>query len=358
MSATPFRGDVQRIADGFAAAVRARDDAAAARLVAAYSEIRQRLDLRYRTLIAEIGRQRMSGAEVDALLKQQLSWAAQLLAESDRELIQWAQQAAGAITVEQRAAVAAAERDQEKLARLSLQPAPQGASVRFRRLPKEAINELVGTLADGSPLADLLDSYGKAMGQATRSALVRGLAEGLNPRDIAREMRAGMDGNAVRALTVARSETLRAYRESSRRWMAANDDVIGSWLWWSALDQRTCPVCFAMHGSKHSFAEPMGTHPNCRCTMIPVTKTWKELGFGDVPGDGELSPKLGADEFAALPNQAQRAILGPSKYALYRRGKLELADLVEVVRHPRWGVSRRERSLRDILADEMPLAAD
>lgn len=340
--------EIQQLADEFAAAVRARDDAAAARLVASYAEIRARLDARHKALLREIARRRLSGAEVDALLVLQHSWAAQLLAESDRELIGWARDAGDAITAEQRKAVEAATRDQTKLAYLSAQPAPDGVTLQFRRLPKEAIAELVGTLADGSPLADLLDSYGKAMGAASRSALVNGLAQGLNPREIARHMRASMDGDAVRALTVARTESLRAYRESSRRWMAANDDIIGSWVWWSALDKRTCVLCYAQHGTRHPLDEPMATHPNCRCTMLPATKTWAELGFGSVPGDSALTVEAGADKFAELPRDKQRAILGPGKYALYQQGEIELADLVERTSHPRWGPGLRERALRDL----------
>jgi hypothetical protein len=38
-----------------------------------------------------------------------------------------------------------------------------------------------------------------------------------------------------------------------------------------------------------------------------------------------------------------------------KRGDLDLADVVKVTRDPRWGLTRSERSLRDILAEAASL---
>jgi SPP1 gp7 family putative phage head morphogenesis protein len=349
VSAT-FRGDIQQAAENFAAAMRRRDRDAADALTRSYAEIRARLAAQYADLTEEIARRGMSGKAVGNALRNRFSRVATLLRQADEELLAWAAEASDTIRAEQAKAVAQAQADAEALARAGMGQPPPGITATFNRLPSSAVADLVGVLADGTPLADLLDAYGAVASGEIKDALITGLARGLHPFEIARNVRGAMDGNAVRALTVARTETLRAYRESSLRFFKANSDIVTGWIWWSARDKTTCPVCWAEHGSKHSLDEHFGSHPNCRCTQLPITKTWAELGFGDVPGDAPLDVPTGPELFAALSPQMQRAILGRAKYAAYKAGDLDLADVVKVTRDPRWGLTRSERSLRDILA--------
>lgn len=349
MSAT-FRGDIQQAAEDFARAMRERDREAADALTRSYAEVRRRLAAQYDDLLAEIGRQRLSGAEVEHALANRFSRVATLLRQADEELLAWSSEASATIVAEQRRAIEQAQADQAKLSRITMGEPPPGITATFNRIPTGALSDLVGVLADGSPLADLLDVYGKLASGQIKDALITGLARGLHPFEIARNMRGAMDGNAVRALTVARTEALRAYRESSLRFFKANSDLIDGWLWWSARDETTCPVCWAMHGSRHSIDEHFGSHPNCRCTMLPVTKTWKELGFGDVPNDGALTVPDGEHLFRRQPTSVQRAILGRAKYKAWQAGEIDLADVVNARNDPRWGLVRSEASLADAKA--------
>jgi hypothetical protein len=109
-----------------------------------------------------------------------------------------------------------------------------------------------------------------------------------------------------------------------------------------------------MHGTVHRLDERFASHPNCRCSPVPITKTWQEIGqeLGvDLSGvretRGEIEP--GPQIFAKLPEDQQRAILGPAKFAAYQAGAIGLEDLRGIRRDPRWGMVGYERSLREVL---------
>ena len=349
MSGAAFVGAIQQAADEFADAARKRDRDAADALVRAYALVRQDLAARYAALIGEIRALQLTDQQVSVALSSELSRVSTLLHQANGQMLNWLEAASDAVRQEQRAAVIAAQSDQAKLAAIVQGPGPHGIHATFNHLPASALADLVGTLQDGSPLRALLDGYGKDASKQVADALVTGLAQGQHPFTIARHMVKAMDGNVVRALTVARTETLRAYRESSLRFFKANNTVTG-WIWWSARNERTCPVCWAMHGSRHSLDEHFGSHPNCRCTMLPITKTWAELGFGDVPGDKAIDVPTGEELFAKQPAAVQKTIIGPAKHKAWSDGNLGLGDLVRVTRDPQWGLTRSEASLKDALA--------
>jgi SPP1 gp7 family putative phage head morphogenesis protein len=173
--------------------------------------------------------------------------------------------------------------------------------------------------------------------------LVSSIAEGKNPNVVAREIRTALGGNLTRSLTIARTETLRAYREASRAEYLANADVLRGWIWTADLSNRTCAACWAQHGSVHPLGEIMATHPRCRCSMVPATRSWKELGFGSTPESVQIQE--GPAIFRRLPESDQRAILGDAKYRAYSGRQITLPDLVAKRESPVWGPSTSEAGL-------------
>jgi SPP1 gp7 family putative phage head morphogenesis protein len=212
-----------------------------------------------------------------------------------------------------------------------------------------ALEQLTGVVQPGQPVGSLFQALGPEAAQNVTDSLISGLALGKNPREIAAMMRASLGGNLTRALTIARTETLRAYREASRAEYLANQDVVDGWIWVSAASERTCASCWAQHGSEHPLDEVMATHPRCRCSMVPKTKTWEQLGFGRTPEAVQIP--AGSSLFAKLPVEQQRKILGPSKFTAYRGKKIGLSDLVARRQSPVWGPSTSEASLRQALAN-------
>jgi hypothetical protein len=154
---------------------------------------------------------------------------------------------------------------------------------------------------------------------------------------------------AARALTIARTEVIGTFREAGRQTMAANRAVLAGWVWNAQLGPRTCASCIAQNGSLHSVDEPMASHPSCRCSCDPQTKTWAELGFPDVP-ETRITPRSGEDWFADQPPSFQLAALGPSKHAAYARGDIQLGDLVQHTQSRVWGPGSSAGSLAHALS--------
>lgn len=153
--------------------------------------------------------------------------------------------------------------------------------------------------------------------------LVRGVAGGSNPNDTAARMlarcRGEFEGGAVRAVRIARTETLDAMRAAARLSDRANADVVTGWTWVASMTERTCAACWAMHGSVHKPEEPgPHDHQNGRCVRNPRVKSWAELGF-TIPEPPSVLPD-GPATFAALGPESQRAILGGKRYDAWQAG--------------------------------------
>lgn len=211
----------------------------------------------------------------------------------------------------------------------------------FNRLSTNAIEAMVGMAGDGSPLADLLRPLGQSANRQVRDALVNGIAVGQSPRKTAAQIRDALAGDLTRALTIARTETMRAYREASRATYQQNEDVVEGWMWIAKLDTRCCALCWAMHGQVFPLSEPFGTHVNDRCTMAPKTKS--------IPGVPDLpSIEKGIERFAKLSEAEQEQILGKAKFAAYKAGRFTLSDIVGTAIHLRWGKIRFVKALAEI----------
>ena len=141
---------------------------------------------------------------------------------------------------------------------------------------------------------------------------------------------------------------MRAYRDSSLQTYRANAGVLNGWRWLAQLGGRCCGFCVSMHGTFHELSDPFASHPRCRCSPVPETKTWANLGFSGVP-ETQVQIESGADWFDRQDDATQLAILGPSKYRAYSAGAIALQDLRGFADDPTWGPIGFERSLTSIL---------
>jgi len=176
--------------------------------------------------------------------------------------------------------------------------------------------------------------------EVIRRRLVRGVAQGQNPRVVARRMVTGLrrDFNSAltRAMNIARTEMLDAHRAAAGVVQGNNADVLNGWAWGSALDRRTCPACFGMHGTEFPLSTPGPEDHQCgRYQRIPLTKSWADLGFTNVEEPASLLPSAG-DVFNSLSRADQLNIMGPNRLALYDAGSVSLADLVRTRSNPGW----------------------
>lgn len=172
----------------------------------------------------------------------------------------------------------------------------------------------IGQDALRDPLANLIRSMPEHAVQFFRQAILAGV-------DV------NLDDLFLSFARADRTATFTAYRDAKLQRYRDNRNVVKGWIWHSALGTRTCPVCFEKHGSFHELDEGFSSHQNCRCSPIPKTKSYRELGF-DVPDHLESSIEIedGASIFARLDTGDKVKILGPSAYAAYERGEITLAD--------------------------------
>ncbi len=134
----------------------------------------------------------------------------------------------------------------------------------FRRIPFEAVEFMVGNASDGSPLNQLLmESYPETITRITQT-LIDSTALGVNPRKTAEMMTDSMAGNFQHALTVARTEQNRVFREASTQ-AAKESEVVEGWFWRAALQLNTCRGCIAKDGTRFGIDEDLNDHPNGRC---------------------------------------------------------------------------------------------
>lgn len=332
------------------AAVLAGDRQAAGRLVESYGAAWQAVQQDLDTLLSRVEMARAEGITPSPAWLYQETRLRNLLAQTERRVAEFAADASLLVQDQQRDLIAAAQQHAGELVEVGLDASAPGFATSFVRLPQEAFEQLVGHLADGSPLAALLAELPDAAGRDLRDALLSGVARGENPRRVAASVREAMGGQLSRALTIARTEQLRAYREASRLAYEANSDVVAGWTWQAAGTSRTCAQCWAMHGTRHPVTERLDGHPNCRCSMVPLTKTWAELGAPDVP-ETRVELDEGPNLFDELDEADQLAVLGRAKLDAYQRGEISLRDLVGRRDSDAWGTTRYERSLKEIRAE-------
>lgn len=325
----------------------ARDTAAASDLTAAYGQIWADLEERLLALGQDMEAARARGEEVTPgwLIRQQRY--RELQQQAVEQLREFADYAAERVQQEQARAIEAARRQSVELIDAAYADAPEQvrAAVNFNRLPTGAVEDLVGFASNGSPLRKLFDELGTSASAAIRRELIVGIGTGRNPKETAREIQAELGGDLVRARRIARTETLRAYRESTRRTYEANADVVKGWRWTCAKQARTCACCLAMDGQEFPSSATLDGHPNCRCTAVPVTKSWAELGFPDVP-EPKRNRQNGEAWLRSQPEDVQRSVLGDRAYKAFAAGEVTLKDFVAVRHSDEWGTTRSTAGLK------------
>lgn len=307
-----------------------QDHAAAVRLMAAYGAALDRLrplielaefDAR---LLDDPSPHAIFKLERYAILERQLVAELDALAQQTGTLVRGGQ--ADMIELGQQAALALVQAS-------AADPVEVAGS--FAGVPRDAITDLVGMLEPDSPAGKLLDTFGQKAADRAREAIISGAALGRNPRPVAAAIAQATGMSATRALTISRTEMLRAFRTATLARYAANADILDGWTWTAAKQTRTCAACLALDGEVFPLSQAFfPSHPNCRCTARPKLK--------DRYAAKRTPPETGAAWLAKQTPDVQDGILGKGGGAAFRAGEVELRDFVRTDEHPTWGESRRD----------------
>jgi hypothetical protein len=116
--------------------------------------------------------------------------------------------------------------------------------------------------------------------------------------------------------------------------MSQHADVLRGWEWLAAMDERTCPSCWAQHGTIHTLDEPgPNDHPQGRCARNVLTKSWADLGF-DITEPPSVTPDA-QTVFDGLSAEQQKSDPGAGEVRGVRRWPVPDGRLVGAEDEPR-----------------------
>jgi SPP1 gp7 family putative phage head morphogenesis protein len=287
-------------------------------------------------------------------------WGKRVVATLRSSAAHIGQQSAGGVTLAHDDAARAGDKHATALIHQAL--APVTARTDYHYTPRSALHALhsriIGKAGNGRPLAHLFDSFGSDAAKRAEQVLYSALINGDGPPAIASELADVLDTAMSQALTIARTELLGAYRDAQLANYRANGDVVGQWLWSATQDAATCAACLGMDGQVFDLDTEMDSHPNCRCSPLPVTNSWDSI-LGPLGIDTSGLPDTtitanytsGVDWFNEQDEATQERILGPAKYQAFSNGDITLSDLVGQRDAGAWGNQVYEKSLRELGLD-------
>jgi SPP1 gp7 family putative phage head morphogenesis protein len=328
--------DVLALADQFHDQLERQDAQALARILRAYAGITTRLQGEIDALALEIEQGALTVGQVQRLARYR-----RLLAETGAEVGKFTAFMDVELGAMGREYVARGLAESGELLRAAVDN--QAVLVaRFRGLPPEAVERLLGFLDPQGPLYKRLQLLPGFVANAVSETILQSVALGRNPRTLARELTKAYGMGLSDSLRMARTVQLYSYREASRANYVANAEIVRGWQWLCSTDDVVCPACLAMHGTIHELDERLNGHHNCRCTPIPVT-ILSPNGHSIQPGDEWLKSQ---------PESVQRSILGKGAYEAYKSGKFSLTDVVKEHTDEVYGPMKTTRSLKDLLGDQ------
>lgn len=206
----------------------------------------------------------------------------------------------------------------------------------FSVLPVEAVEAIVGLGGDGSPLLQLFNRSWPETATRMMNTLTRSTAQGINPRRTARLLQDAMSNELHRAMVIARTEQLRAYRYASRE-QYLHSGVVAGFQRLATRDDRVCPACLMADGEIYEVDEWLREHPQGRCTTVPITGQPHQWLYGK-------------DWFQQQDQATQIRILGPGRHDAWQNGQFDLDQLVSVKRNQTWGDAVYPTPLKDLVA--------
>jgi SPP1 gp7 family putative phage head morphogenesis protein len=239
---------------------------------------------------------------------------------------------------------------------LAIIPRSGSVTLGFASLPQAELELITSRLGDGSPIIESLATrFGQAAVPMMRNELVAAIANGENPAQVARRLARATGAHAGKTAVLFRTEMMRVYRDTQLATMQRNRKYLRGWVWVSALQETTCAMCWAMHGTEHGLDERMETHPACRCSMKGLLRSPGEINPALAGADLDVPKEPTGDKlFRQLTQDQQRRIMGPKLHHAYRQGRIDLSDLPKRTWSPKWGGGRSQRSVAELLGGGQP----
>jgi hypothetical protein len=322
------------LADRFHAALERQDAQALERIIRAYAGIQSRLQGEIDALALEIERDGLTAGKVAKLARYK-----RILAQTADEVDKFTRFMEVDLSGMGREYVGRGLRESRELMRAAVGD-NAALTARFRDLPPETVERLLGFLDPAGPLYARLKLLPGFVADAVSRAILDSVALGRNPRMLASELTRAFGMGLSDSLRMARTVQLWSYREATRANYAANGDVVKGWQWYASLDNLTCMSCVAQHGTIHPLDEPLNDHHNGRCAALPVTI---------LSPKGHIDQDAGQQWFNGLSEAEQKQMMGPGRFEAWKDGKFEFGALSAERKDDVYGMMRGETSLKDLL---------
>ena len=183
-----------------------------------------------------------------------------------------------------------------------------------------------------------------------QAAVRQGLVAAETTPQIVKRVRGVMDVSKRNAWALVHTSVQSVANQTRQKLFEDNGDVIAAQTWSSAIDRKTCPTCGALDNKSwdNTTHKPIGhsmpyqypaNHWRCRCSMIPVLKSWKQLGIDmeELPESTRASMEGQAIEKdfeswlkrkeTTTPGFADRT-LGKGRAELWRDGKITMDQMI------------------------------
>jgi hypothetical protein len=202
---------------------------------------------------------------------------------------------------------------------------------------------------DSAGFQNVLRKMGVYHADVIANRLLQGITEGRSPLWSAAQIRGYLVDSPNPLYDAVRlSRTTQLYSARRATIEAYSSEGVDSWIWSAELGVNTCISCICLHGTVHSVNETLNDHHNGKCAAVPVTPSWRSLGFID--GD-DVAIENGADWFAQQNESYQRGKLSGDAYDLYQEGVLKITPRIVSSTYDNevFGTMRREATQQEMI---------
>jgi SPP1 gp7 family putative phage head morphogenesis protein len=257
-----------------------------------------------------------------------------------------------------------------------------GVDISARMAPQqlEAIANTPKLLVQGATQGEWWSKQSADLQHNFSTQIKLGMAQGKTIPDMVKATKDLLNTkHAGHAEALVRTATATVQSAAQKKYFDNNTDIIRGISWCATLEtRRTCLVCASLDGRAWSWPDlkpighaikfpgfPPSPHWNCRCTLVPVIRSWSELanvkvkhaddktvealfqqklkekGFSDekiatiqmnqrASIDGEVSRSITYEQWLkSKPVPFQQSVLGQQRWQLWHDGKADLSQMVD-----------------------------
>ncbi len=227
--------------------------------------------------------------------------------------------------------------------------ASTGVGYAFAALPASTIKEIIDLkriqlVGDkGYTIEGMFNTVEQGTINRYKQIINAGLAGNVGYAEIAKNLTAANDTGMVNIKSIVHTCIASARDIADSKAYDAFDSVITGWKSVSVLDSRTSLLCAALDGKRYmkpdfktyaSIPNRPPRHFRCRSSIVPLTKFSDDLsGTRAQNGDtkGQISAKTNFSKwFDGLSPEFQKAYLGKSRFDLYKSGKFQIKDFIDI----------------------------